>query len=306
MSIHPATAVGPVFLTVAGLDRSVEFYRSVIGLGLAQRRGSTAVLSADGALPLVVLSERPGAHPQPRRTTGLYHLAILVPNRPALAAALNQLLESGYPLQGASDHLVSEALYLADPDGNGIEIYVDRPRDRWPSRGDRIAMATDPLDVDGLLAELGRGPRAGGEYRLPAGTRVGHIHLRVSELAQAEAFYHGLLGFDVMQRDYPGALFLAAGGYHHHIGVNTWAGVGAPPPPPTSAGLRQFAIVVPEASDLQALQERLRSAGIAAQEMPAGWFVRDPSQNGILLVAGPAPGITAVAEAVLPDEPARA
>ncbi|MGH2404970.1 MAG: VOC family protein [bacterium] len=288
-SIHPETTVGPVHLVVADLERSLRFYGDVLGLRAAVRYNGTVTLAAtsvaDPESAVVVLSERPGAGPQPPRTTGLYHFAVLMPGRAALARSLRRLIEKRYRLQGASDHLVSEALYLADPEGNGIELYADRPREQWPRRGDRIAMATDPLDLDDLLGELSRGAGDQHEFALDPATRIGHIHLRVSDLATAEAFYAGLLGFDVMVRDYPGALFVSAGGYHHHIGLNTWGSAGAPPPPPDSAGLRDFTIRLPDEDALQPVLQRLRAGGVKAAQTPDGWRVVDPAGNGVLLTA---------------------
>ncbi|MDR7481656.1 MAG: VOC family protein [Armatimonadota bacterium] len=278
-AIHPATRLGPVLLAAADLERSLAFYGEVLGLQVRDRRDDLAVLTADGAAPLVVLVALPGARPQPRRTTGLYHFAILLPTRRELARALARLVQARYPLHGASDHLVSEALYLADPDGHGIELYADRPRQQWPTTARGVAMATAPLDLDSLLADLDA-PAAAAAGSLPPQTRIGHVHLRVADLGEAEAFYHGRLGFDVTQRDYPGALFLAAGGYHHHIGVNIWGSQGAPPPPRDALGLRAFTIVLPDAAALAAVLRRLDPP---PQEGPAGWFVRDPFGIGILV-----------------------
>jgi len=237
-SIHPNTSIGATHLTVADLERSRRFYVDVLGFRELERQGTTLTLTADGATPLLALTELPGAPPKPARATGLYHFAILVPSRLDLARSLRRLAELRYPLSGASDHLVSEALYLNDPDGNGIEIYRDRPRAEWPRLNGQIRMATDPLDLDGILAELDRDDRPW-DGLAPA-TTIGHMHLHVADLRAAEAFYHGLLGFDIMLSFGGSALFLSAGGYHHHIGLNTWAGVGAPPAPPGSAGLRYF------------------------------------------------------------------
>src|SRR4051812_31941684 len=185
---------------------------------------------------------RAGAPPRPPGTTGLFHLAILVPTRVELARAARRVMRFGWSLTGASDHLVSEALYLNDPEGNGIEIYRDRPREEWryDERGE-MQMATIPLDLDGVMGELA--PDANGDAGMPAGTRTGHVHLQVSELPAAEEFYEHGLGFDVTVRSYPGALFVSAGGYHHHIGMNTWTSQGGSPPPPGSRGLDWFQVV---------------------------------------------------------------
>jgi catechol 2,3-dioxygenase len=280
-SIHPDTTVGPVDLTVADLGRAEQFYRDALGFKPLGREDGTLTLTANGARPLLIVHERPGARPKPPRATGLYHFAILVPTRLDLARSLRRLAETRWPLSGASDHLVSEALYLDDPDGNGIEIYRDRPRAEWPRSGGRIRMATDPLDFDGVLAELERDDRPW-DGLAPA-TTIGHVHLHVADLRAAEAFYHGVLGFDIITNYGGAALFISAGGYHHHLGLNTWAGVGAPPPPLDAAGLRHFAVVLPDRDALEQVAARVREAGIAAEQTDAGLLVRDPSQNGVLL-----------------------
>jgi catechol 2,3-dioxygenase len=295
MVLPAQTTVGPVVLTVANLARSVGFYEGVLGLAAAHRDRQAAVLAA-GDTALVGLLEAPGARPPARRATGLYHLAILMPSRPALARALARLLEARYPIQGASDHLVSEAIYLADPDGHGIELYADRPRDRWPRRGEIVQMATDPLDLGELLGEAGP-PGAGGARGIDPAARIGHVHLRVADLGASEAFYHGVLGFEVMQRDYPGALFVAAGGYHHHIGLNIWGSAGAPPPPPDALALRWFAIRLPDDAALGSALERVRAASMGLVRTDAGWLMRDPSQNAIILASG-GMGIAATTAAV--------
>jgi catechol 2,3-dioxygenase len=188
------------------------------------------------------------------------------------------------PLTGASDHLVSEALYLRDPDGNGIELYRDRPRAEWPYSDGALEMDTLRLDLDDLASELAEG--ASLDPWAPAGTTMGHVHLQVSELAEIEAFYHGVLGFDVMVRRYSGALFVSAGGYHHHIGLNTWNSEGASPPPPGSVGLHSFDVVLPDAGARDAVLERVSSAGIAFEQGPEGTLVRDPSGNALILRVG--------------------
>jgi catechol 2,3-dioxygenase len=208
--------IGSVHLTVTSLPQSLAFYRDVLGLA-ARVEDREAVLSAGGTR-LLRVTERPDLR-APSQGPGLFHFALLVPSRRELARALVGLERAGWPLQGASDHGVSEALYLADPDGHGIEIYADRPRDTWQRSGGELVMATEPLDVAGLLAELGSAEDdwAG----LPAGTIMGHVHLRVRDLDEAERFWTGL-GLEVTVRSYPGARFFAADGYHHHVGVNTW------------------------------------------------------------------------------------
>ena len=284
MAIPSETHIGPVCLTVADLDREREFYERAIGLRVlgdeGDADGSTLRLGADGTVAIELIGD-PDAPPRRRGTTGLFHLAILVPSRADLASALRRVVGAGGPLAGASDHLVSEALYLTDPEGNGIEIYRDRPREEWRRVDGQIEMATLPLDLDSLLAEQGEGESS----HAPAGTRIGHVHLHVADLAAAEEFYAGVLGFDVTVRDYPGALFLSAGGYHHHIGVNTWAGEGAPAPPPGSRGLRRFEILLPGTADLEAAERRLRDAGVEARRDGEGVHTADPSRNGIVLTA---------------------
>jgi len=280
-SIHPDTMMGPVHLTSADLSRAVEFYQSVIGLQLLHRSDDLAWMGAEGDSPLLVLTEYPDVKPKQPRITGLYHLALLVPSRFDLARSLQHLTESSYPLQGLSDHLVSEALYLSDPDGNGIEIYADRPRDSWRTRNGQLELSTVPLNVADLLMELGQHSAAWSG--LPTETRIGHVHLHVSDIGQAEAFYRDLLGFDVVSRYGPSASFVSAGGYHHHIGMNTWAGVGVPPPPADGVGLRFFTIHLPDEAALRDVRNHLEAGEVSLTELDEGIFLRDPSNNGILL-----------------------
>ena len=281
VSIHPATQIGALKLAIGNLQRSLDFYTRVLGFTLIGQDGGTASLGME-TTPLLVLEEVPGARPQPARTTGLYHFAILVPTRKDLARSLRRLAEARYPLTGVADHLVSEALYLDDPDGNGIEIYRDRPRETWSWNGGQVRMATDPLDLDGILAELDGddGDRQG----LAAGTRIGHMHLRVGDLRQAEAFYHGLLGFDVVSH-FPGALFVSAGGYHHHLGLNTWQSRGAPEPPAGTAGLRSFTLDVPDADEQRRIVERVETAGLRVERQDHEVVVRDPWNNAVVIRA---------------------
>ena len=236
----PADAhIGQVSLTVRDLDRSLTFYRDVLGFVEARRDGRTSFLAPEGGRVLIELHQRSDAVAKPRRTAGLFHFAILVPSRAALGRSLRRLAEQRWPMSGAADHLVSEALYLSDPDGLGIEIYRDRPRESWQTVSGELAMTTDPLDLQSVHDE----PGAETPWRgLEAATIMGHVHLHVPHLDTAEAFYCGKIGFEPIVRRYPGALFVAAGGYHHHMGLNTWAGVGAPPPPENAVGLRGFTI----------------------------------------------------------------
>jgi catechol 2,3-dioxygenase len=283
-AIHPNTKLGPVALTVPDMARALQFYTDTLGLRTLQQRESVEVLGGDAGMPLVSLTETPDARPKPPRTTGLYHFAILLPSQRDLASVLRRLAETRYPLQGAADHGVSEALYLADPDGNGIEIYRDRPRDEWPWQADRLRMVTDPLDVDRLLAQRDD-PWSG----LPSGTRIGHVHLHVADLNQAERFYCDVLGFELMQRYGQSAIFLSAGGYHHHIGLNVWAGVGAPHPPSDAVGLRFFTVYLPDGAELARVAARLRAADVPLAPPERGaraagaFVVRDPAGNGILM-----------------------
>lgn len=283
MSINPGAAIGRVQLRVSDLARSLTFYTAVLGLDVLSRGAGQATLGAS-ARALVVLRVATGAVPRPGRTTGLYHFALLVPSRTDLGHALARVLAARWPLQGASDHGVSEALYLGDPDGIGIEIYRDRPRADWPARDGALHMVTEPLDLQTLLDEGLAGGAA--VARVPADTRMGHVHLQVRDIGEAERFYHGALGFDVMQRMAASALFVSAGGYHHHVGLNTWGVAGAPPPPDTAPGLDYFTVVMPTRGALNETREALALAGASLVKRDGGWLARDPSENGLLLVAG--------------------
>jgi catechol 2,3-dioxygenase len=262
------------------VGRSIRFYESHLGFAVLRRGDADAWLGLPGAQPdeaLLALAGSPAA-PHVTGTTGLYHFAILVPSRAHLARALRRLVDTRTRLQGAADHGVSEAIYLADPDGNGIEIYRDRPRDQWPIVNGSLHMGVDPLDLERLLDEA----RDGASVGLAAGTTIGHVHLHVSDLIAARQFYVDVLGFEVMQRNGSSALFVSAGGYHHHIGLNTWAGVGAPPPPPEAIGLRHFTVKLPDASARDQVAGRLRNAGIPVETVGEAVLTTDPSSNAIL------------------------
>ena len=266
------TRIGRVTLQVADLARSLAYYERVLGFRVLERAAGRATLGAqEGDAVLVELRERPGAAPVPRRgRLGLYHFAILLPDRADLGRLLRHLFDLGQR-PGMSDHLVSEALYLSDPDGLGIEVYADRPRTGWGLNGQELAMATDPLDVEDLL-------QAGGAERwtgMPRGTVIGHVHLYVSDLDQAAAFYHEGLGLDKIVWSYPGALFLSAGGYHHHLGTNTWARE-APVATDADARLLEWELLVPAVADATAALESLSTAGHVVDRAPDGGTVRDP------------------------------
>jgi catechol 2,3-dioxygenase len=278
--IAPTTRAGVVSLTVADLDRSVAFYRETIGLVELAREDGRAALGANGT-ELVVLVEQPGAKPAPR-ATGLFHLALRVPARAELARWLAHAARERIPLDGLSDHFVSEAIYLADPDGHGIEIYADRPREHW--QGQVARMTTLPLDVAGLLSELDD-PAGDAFPGLAAGTEMGHVHLQVASIPDAIGFYRDVLGFELMATYGEQAAFLSAGGYHHHVGVNTWNSLGAAPPPPGAAALRHATIVLPDAEERDRVAARVEDAGGELATHLDGILVHDPSGNPLVLTA---------------------
>jgi catechol 2,3-dioxygenase len=282
-SIDPRTEIGDLALTVADLDRSIDFYTGPLGFEVIAREGGDATLGAGGR-PLLYLTELPGAKPWPGYATGLYHFAILLPTRADLGRWLRNWLSYGYPLPGQGDHLVSEALYLSDPDGNGIEIYRDRPRHEWQWDGDSVRMDSLPVDIRGLLdlAESEGQPWSG----FPAGTTVGHIHLQVGDIPQAAAFYRDVLGFDIVAQ-MPSALFVSAGGYHHHLGLNTWHSRGAKPAPEGTAGLRNFTIDFADDASRAAVLERVSNAGQDVEWEDGIAVVRDPWSNKLRLRVRP-------------------
>jgi catechol 2,3-dioxygenase len=278
-----ATRLGVVRLQVSDLDRSLAYYTRVLGLRIASREGRTVRLAPQGdEQTLVELREQPGAPPaSPRGRLGLFHFALLLPTRADLGRFLRHLVEAGmHP--GASDHHVSEALYLRDPDGLGIEVYADRPRSAWRRTGAELHMETAPLDLESLLRDAGASAWSG----IPAGTSIGHMHLHVGNLDEAEAYYHGALGLDPVVWSYPGALFLSAGGYHHHLGVNTWAGPRAVPPAPDEARLLEWELVLPTPGDVATAAGSLKDAGHSAEPLEDGSLVtHDPWGTRLRLVA---------------------
>jgi catechol 2,3-dioxygenase len=283
MKFHqpPVTFVGQVILKVQDLQRSLSFYEEVIGFKVLAQTENSAKLTADGKTALLSIEQPADVIPKQGRTAGLYHFALLLPTRADLGRVLNHLLKSGYPLQGASDHLVSEAIYLADPDGNGIEIYSDRPASEWDWNGDTVIMATDAMDAKSVLDEGLNGTWNG----LPEGTVMGHIHLHVSELSKTEEFYTRGLGFEVVCRYGSQALFISSGKYHHHIGLNTWNGVGAPIPPANSVGLKSYTLMLPTEESLKQVIAQLTAAGADVTEENGAFATTDPSGNRILMTA---------------------
>lgn len=261
-------SIGIVTLAVRDLPRVSAFYGHVLELQPMQEDADSILLGA-GGVGLLRLRHEPNLLPDDPRTAGLFHTAFLMPTRSDLSRWLRRFGELGLHLDGASDHIVSEALYLSDPEGNGIEVYADRPQEAWRRRPDGLDMGTYPLDIDSLLNAGEQSP-----YRLPPGLRVGHIHLRVGDLDAAEAFYSGMLGFDVMAR-VPGAAFIASGGYHHHIGLNVWRSKGAGPRDASRAGLAGFELsAMPDA--LAAARQRLESLGQPHNATDTGLVVADP------------------------------
>jgi catechol 2,3-dioxygenase len=279
--ISPLAHMGPVHLTVADLGRSVEFHERAVGLRRLGGEDGSATLGT-GDRELLVLVEQPGAGSSAGHT-GLYHFALLVPERTDLARWLAHAATDRVQLTGLSDHYVSEAIYLSDPDGHGIEIYWDRPRETWEGKvGER--MTTLPLDVDSLIGELDGAPEEFGG--LPEGTTMGHVHLKVASIPETVAFYRDVMGFGLMASLGPYAAFLSAGGYHHHLGANTWESAGAPPPPEGSAALRHATLVLPNEDERARVVARVSDAGLDVAADPAGPMVRDPSGNSLLLATG--------------------
>jgi catechol 2,3-dioxygenase len=274
--------LGPVRLQVASLERSIAYYERVIGLRVLARASSSASLGpSDGHTVLAELRERVGAIPVPRRgRLGLYHFAILLPDRAALGRFVGHLASIG-EYAGMSDHLVSEAIYLSDPDGLGIEVYADRPRSSWRTLGRSLQMATQPLDTQDLVRAAG-GERWSGA---PKGTRIGHVHLHVSDLESAASFYHAGLGFDKVALEYPGALFLSAGGYHHHLGTNTWA-VGAARASDADARLLEWTLQVPSEKDVDEVAQSLAAGGFQIAREGKDAVTVDPWGTGVRITTG--------------------
>jgi len=290
-TIHPDTRIGMVHLTVADLERQLAFYQKVLGFKLHWREGDTAGLGAGGQ-DLLQLTQARGAR-RIRGTTGLYHFAVLFPDRRELGRAIARLFSLRYP-NYPTDHVITKTTYLDDPESQNIELYTESPEDGTAAiiNGHYVARRADgtlsdgrePLDVEALFRELNPDDRL--DEPVPSETNIGHVHLYVAHLDESMRFYHDILGFDNMGM---GRAFrmgmVSAGGYHHHIGFNTWVGEGASPPPPNSLGLRYFTVVLPDRSELERVLERIEQAGVSTTPVEAGILVRDPSQNGVLLTA---------------------
>jgi len=273
----PSIYVGEVNIKVKNLDNAVIFYQNIMGFQVLEQTEGKAVLTTDGKTPLLTLEQPADVIPKEGKMSGLYHFAILLPSRADLSVFLRHLLQTGYPL-GAADHYVSEALYLNDPDGNGIEVYRDRPSFEWTWKNNLVEMATEQLDAEGILAE------SDAEWNgLPSGTVMGHIHLHVGDLQKAEEFYTKGLGFNVVSY-YPQAAFLSTGGYHHHIAINTWQGVGAPKPPKNSVGLNWYTLVFPNETERENVIKQLKQLGAPVKKETDFYVTSDPSGNQIRLV----------------------
>jgi catechol 2,3-dioxygenase len=296
-SIHPQTLIGAVSLSVSDLQRQITFYRDVVGLALLWQKGSEAALGTPeagsrGGETLLHLKAEP-TFKRYRGVTGMYHMAIVLPNRRELAHSLGRLIAAEYP-NSPTDHIMTKTTYFDDPEGNGVELYAESPEDgSWTLAGGQyvtrrkdgsLSTGREPLDVEGLLGHMTKEDRL--DASVPSETRVGHTHLHVRDLDEAVDFYHGVLGFDLQgaARAFRMA-FVSAGGYHHHIGLNTWQGEGAPAAPADALGMRHFTVLLPDRTELDRVVGRVRQRGIAIAQADGGMLVRDPSQNGVMLAA---------------------
>lgn len=281
MNFHkaPHTYTGEVHLNVLDLNRSLQFYKEIIGFKVLEEVSNKAVLTADGETPLLIIEQPENVKMKEPKKTGLYHFALLLPTRADLGMIIEHFVDKKVAL-GAADHLVSEALYLADPDGNGIEIYIDRDPSVWQWENGKVAMATDPLDGDSIVAESAGRVWDG----LPTGTVMGHVHLHVANLPDTEKFYNAL-GFEVVT-NYPQALFMSNGKYHHHIGLNTWNGEGAPKPSKGSIGLQSYTLIYPTELALKEAIRKVEALAVSVKSSENGFVVEDPAGNRIVLRIG--------------------
>jgi catechol 2,3-dioxygenase len=288
-SIHPKTQMGAISLKVANLDNQLEFYQKALGFKLHWREGNKAGLGAGGN-DLLLLTEEPGLKKY-RGVTGLYHVAYLFPNRRELAIAIARLFAIKYP-NAPTDHIMTKTTYLDDLEGNGIELYCESPEDgTWTFKDGKFESyrkdgswsdGREPLDVEALFKHLKDDDRL--DAPVPPELRIGHVHLHIRDVDEAVDFYHGVIGFDIMGVSKPFQMaFVSAGGYHHHLGLNTWQGRGAPPPPPDAAGLRYYTIDLPDQKAYDEVVARVDAAGILSNQTEAGLLLHDPSQNGVIL-----------------------
>jgi catechol 2,3-dioxygenase len=276
-AIPTAATRAPVHISAVGmrvrdLDRVTTYYRDVVGLTVQKHTRQVAILGI-GGVPLLELIHKADVLPDDPREAGLYHMAFLMPTRADLASWILHAAKNGVPFTGASDHDVSEAIYLDDPEGNGVEVYSDRPREKWHRDGKLIFQKTDPLDIDAIIREVD--PATATYPSAPEGLRIGHIHLRVGNVARAEAFYYSALGLDVTRRR-TGATFLSSGGYHHHVAVNVWHSDGAATRNGKRAGLDWFAMEINDQSTMDGVKKRLDAAGVTIDPIPGGFAATDP------------------------------
>lgn len=282
--IDRRTRLGAVHLTAADLDQQIRFHQDILGFQLHWRNETKAGLGVGGE-DLFQFTEIQGAK-RFQKTTGLYHTAILVPTKRMLAQLLYRIAETRTPIQGMTNHGTHLAIYLPDAEGNGLELAWDFPREQWPMTDGKLSFVSGPLDPEDLLAELEQNPPPWNG--MDAGTKVGHVHLHVADLNATRHFYHDLLGFNIIVDSLAfRALFVSAGGYHHHIGLNIWNGAGAPPPPAGAQGLRSFTVYQPTVQALNVLRQRLAAEQIATEDREHGFLVRDPAKNGILFELDP-------------------
>jgi len=288
-SIHPKTMMGHISLTVANLENQLAFYQQAMGFKLHWREGNRAGLGSGGA-DLLLLTEEPNLKKY-RGVTGLYHVAYVFPNRRELAIAMARLFAIKYP-NSPTDHIMTKTTYLDDLEGNGIELYCESPEDgTWMFKDGKFESrrkdgswsdGREPLDVDALFENIQEDDRL--DAPVPPEMHIGHVHLHVRDIQEAVDFYHGIIGFDIMGVSRPFQMaFVSAGGYHHHLGLNTWQGRGAPPPPPDAVGLRHFTVDLPNQQAYDEVVARVDAAGIPSNQTEAGLLLHDPSQNGVVL-----------------------
>lgn len=280
-SIHTETHLGAVHLITADLQRALRFYQSVLGMDVREQHGTTAFLSAGGQRDLLVLTENPAAI-RYEGTTGLYHFGLKLPSRYALSRSYRRIVDLDWPLHGAADHLVCQAIYLRDPDGNLLQLYNDRPDYLWGYSDGRLLMDSLPFSLSGLLETL-HGQDGTLWHGIAEDTTVGHVDLRVRNVAESDTFYMDVLGFDYATRSGSLAGFVSAGEYYYHIGYNVWASQPAPAAPPDALGLRYFEVLLPNKAELKRIAARVRAANLPLEETPDGWLTRDPADNGVML-----------------------